>query len=77
MVELDEAAIPVTLGGVELVWLKNADGGGALAYPNHVDADGHVKIEHVFSDSFAHVNSDGTISRYGARIGTRDDLVHR
>jgi hypothetical protein len=77
MTEKDEASIPVRLGDVDLVWLKEADGSGALAYPEHVDDDGQVKWDHVFSDSFAHVQSDGTIRRYGATIGSRDDLVQR
>jgi hypothetical protein len=71
----DENSIPVTFKGENYIWLKNDDGSGALAYPQHVDQDGNVKMEHAFSDSFAHVMSDGAIMRYRTQIGTRDELV--
>jgi hypothetical protein len=69
------AAIHVTLFGRCLVWLKDAGSGGALALPEHVDEDGNLKLEHAFSDSFAHVGDDGKIRRYGEVIGSVSDLV--
>lgn len=71
---IDEGSIPVLLKGVSLIWLKNSDGTGALAYPEHVDGDGNVKREHAFSESYAHVCNDGCIRRYGAVIGSVGDL---
>ncbi len=71
----DEASIPVTFKGEKFVWLKGADGSGALAYPQHIDETGNVKPMFCMSDSYAHVMSDGAIMRYGSQIGTRDDLA--
>jgi len=70
----DENSIPVTFRGEPFVWLRNEDESGALAYPQHIDSDGHVKLMFVTSDSYAHVQSDGSIMRYGTQIGTRDEL---
>jgi hypothetical protein len=66
--------VHVRLNGRDLVWLKNLDGGGPLAYPEHVDADGNVKLEHVFSDSYAQVGVDGLIRRHHQVIGQVGDL---
>ncbi len=67
--------IPVRFKGDDYVWLKNDDGSGPLAYPSHLDADGHVNMtDAFFSDSFAHVFSGGVIMRYNQQIGTVDDL---
>jgi hypothetical protein len=74
-IECDEDMIPVTLAGIELVWVKNRDGTGALAYPHHVDlGTKDIKLEHVFSESYAHVFQDGTIWRLGSVIGSVGDL---
>lgn len=70
----DENSIPVTFKGEPFVWLRNEDESGALAYPQHIDADGNVKMMFCMSDSYAHVTSDGIILRYGAQIGMREDL---
>jgi hypothetical protein len=67
----------VTLNGLDLVWLKGEDGSGALAYPEHIDEDGDVRMEAVFKDSYAHVFEDGEIFRYNERIGSRHDLKMR
>jgi hypothetical protein len=75
VVETDQASIPVMLKGTRLIWLKDADGTGALAFPEHIDEEGCVKWEHVFSESFAHVCSDGAIRRFGAVIGNISDLA--
>ena len=73
--EIDEGSIRVIFRGQDLVWLKNRDGSGALAYPEHVDADGHVTFGHVLSESFAHVLPDGRIFRHHECIGTVDELA--
>jgi hypothetical protein len=72
-----DSVVYVTLNGVDLVWLRNEDGSGALAYPEHIDEGGHVTIEAVFEDSYAHVFRGGQIMRYNTRIGWRDDLKMR
>ena len=65
----------VRLNGRHLVWLKNPDGSGALAYPEHIDADGNVKLAHALtSDSYAQVGEDGLIRRYHQVIGQVGDL---
>ncbi len=71
---IDEGAIPVVFNGERYVWLKKSDGTGPLAYPDHVDEDGYVTIDHMMSDSFGHVMSDGKIWRYREIIGSVDDL---
>lgn len=67
-------AIKVRFNGVDLIWLKDEFGEGALAYPDHVDDTGNIAFQHVMSDSYAHVFSDGTIRRYGQTVGTVKDL---
>ena len=67
----------VVLDGRDLVWLRNEDGSGALAYPEHIDEDGEVRMEAVFKDSYAHVFPNGEIMRFNQRIGSRDDLQMR
>lgn len=69
--------IHVTLFGQHLVWLKNdISNEGPLAYPEHVDENGHVTIEAGLSGlSYAHVGNDGTIKRRHNVIGTVADLV--
>jgi len=64
--------VRVELDGEQLWWLQNDDGSGALAPLEHCDEDGNVVC---LGESYAHVFSDGNISRYGATIGHRDDLV--
>lgn len=48
--------------------------GHALAYPDHCDAEGHVRAESALSDSFAHVMPSGEIKRYLKVIGHVSDL---
>ena len=67
----------VVLDGRDLVWLKDEDGSGALAYPEHIDEAGDVRAEHVLSDSYAHVFPNGEIMRFNQRIGSRDDFQMR
>lgn len=71
---IDKGSIPVLLKELRLIWLKNPDGTGALAFPHHIDEDGHVMLEHCFSESYAHVCADGCIRRYGTVIGSVGDL---
>jgi len=66
--------IPVTFGGARYFWLKNPDGSGALAYPEHIDDTGDVKFEHMLSESYAYVFPDGKIIRQGIVIGSVNDL---
>ncbi len=68
-----EEAIPVRFRGVDLIWLKNADGSGPLAPLEHVDGAGNVRPEHCFSLSFGHVKH-GKIYRLGSIIGSVDEL---
>lgn len=69
-------AIYVELFGRRLVWRKAADSTeGALAPPEHIDEVGNLRLEHVFSLSFAHVGADGIIRRRRKAIGTVADLV--
>lgn len=63
--------VRVRLDGVELWWLKNGDGSGALAPLDHCNDAGEVEV---FADSYAYVTSDGRILRYHEEIGHRDDL---
>lgn len=72
-----EKNIPVIFEGEPFIWLRNEDGSGALAYPQHVDESGHIKRMFCFSESFAHVMADGAILSRGAEIGTRNDLVFK
>ena len=69
--------VRVELFGRRLVWLKKADGSGALAYPEHYDeATGELKLPAaLFAESYAHVFADGTIKRHDKVIGTIADLV--
>jgi hypothetical protein len=70
--------VRVELFGRRLVWLKDPDGSGALAYPEHLDESGELKPGHaLFSLSYAHVFADGTIRRLDKVIGTVADLVVR
>ena len=45
-----------------------------LAKLHHCNENGELLWEHVFSDSFAHLGSDGIIRRYHEEIGKREDL---
>lgn len=49
---------------------EKLEDGGPLAFPNQVDESGNLKLEHVFSESFAHLFSDGIIRKHGKEIGT-------
>lgn len=71
-----ERSIRVRLNGVDLWWLRNADGSGALAPADHCDDMGQINgIETaLFDDSYAHVMPDGTIWRYRREIGDVTDL---
>ena len=70
-----EENIRVRLNGIDLVWLKEDDDTGALAYPDHLDSNGNVTWEAALSlDSHAHVCEGGIIMRYGRQIGTMDNL---
>lgn len=69
--------IRVELNGQSLIWMKEESSpNGALAYPEHLGADGEIADLHtaLFADSYAHV-IDGTIWRCGSEIGTVEDLV--
>lgn len=67
--------IHVRFNGCDLIWLKDDDGSGPLAPPEHIDSDGHVHVRDALcSDSYAHIFSDGKILRYGSEIGSVDDL---
>jgi hypothetical protein len=55
--------------------LEMGDGSGALAYLEHCDENGEVTFDHAMDTSFAHLYPDGHISRYGVRIGAKEDLV--
>lgn len=69
-------AVRVRFMGEEYVWLRCKNNTGALAYPHHVDSDGHIRdaLTALCAYSFAHVYKDGYIRRYGAVIGTVADL---
>lgn len=70
--------VPVRLGDLDLLWIKDADGGGSLAPMSHVGPDGKLDFSKCFkSNSYAHVRSDGTIVRHGKEIGRRSDLSVR
>jgi hypothetical protein len=61
----------------EVYWLLSelAEGDGqAIAPPHHCGQDGEILPEYAFADSFAHLWPDGRITRYGQRIGMREDL---
>jgi len=75
LTDWEATAIRCNLHGTALVWLKETDGSGALAYPHHVEDDGQVNVEGLLNDSFGHVTIDGKIMRYREQIGTVDDLV--
>lgn len=65
----------VRLHGMELWWLKDADGGGALAPLEHCGVSGDITFKAaLFGDSYAHVMEDGRIMRYRKEIGHRNDL---
>lgn len=69
-----ERDIRVRFRGREFVWLREADGGGALAYPEHLDQRGELNpSDALFSDSFAHV-VDGVIWRHHEPIGVVAEL---
>jgi hypothetical protein len=71
-----DSDVRVELFGRRLVWLKNPDGSGPLAYPEHMDESGELKLAHAMvSLSYAHVFADGTIRRFNKVIGTVADLV--
>jgi hypothetical protein len=68
--------IPVRFHDRDLIWLKDDDGSGPLAPLEHIDDDGYVNVyDALYSDSYAHVFSDGSIRRYGEIVGRVDDLV--
>lgn len=53
------------------------DPNGPIAPLHHCDDDGNLDIRTAFSsDSYAHVQSDGTVVRYGTKIGEIKDLLH-
>lgn len=61
-----EENLHVKFNSLELIWLKNADGSGPLAWPDQIDEDSHVYLYHVYSD--------GNIRRLGKVIGSVGDL---
>lgn len=68
-------SVKVRFQGTEY-WLMCAPDGdyGPLAYIEHCDDEGEIKLESALSESFAHCYPDGRIIRYGRQIGTRNDL---
>ena len=73
---MSDRAIRVSFRGRDLVWLREPDGSGALAPPDHVDEAGNVTLAAGLGGlSWAHVAADGTIWRYNQPIGHRDELV--
>lgn len=72
---MTDDTIKVRLHGLTLFWLRCADGSGALAPPEHLNADGNVNVfDAFFSESYAHVFADGTIRKRGLVIGRVEDL---
>lgn len=75
--------VPVWLNGMPLWADRNAlleGGSGALAPEHHIKDGDIADRETAFflnGDSYAHVYPDGMISRYGATIGHRSDLLPR
>ncbi len=70
--------IPVMFRGRKYIWVMDGDGEtacGPLAPPDQCDDDNELRLEAaLFGDSYAHVYADGTIMRYGVKIGMRGDL---
>lgn len=69
------SAIKVRLGEQRLWWLKNDDGSGPLDLEigGNIGPDG--ELENPFGISYAHVHPNGEISRYGKKIGKREELL--
>jgi len=51
------------------------DLGHAVAPLAHCDEKGELFLDAVLEDSFAHVNLDGRIMRYGQQVGNVSDFV--
>ena len=66
------APVRVMFQGKPYVFLKEDDGTGALAYPEHCDAAGKVRT---IAESFAHVVPGGRIMRHRRQIGVVADLT--
>ena len=66
--------IKVKFRGRDLVWLRNPDGSGPLALPEHLRPDGSVLADALMSDSYAHVFPDGVVRRYLEEIATVEEL---
>uniref|UniRef100_A0A832MJE7 Uncharacterized protein n=1 Tax=Eiseniibacteriota bacterium TaxID=2212470 RepID=A0A832MJE7_UNCEI len=67
----------VLLNGKPLYFLEEPDGSGPLAPPEHM-FDGELRLDAALGalgPSYAHVMPDGSIMRFGSKIGTRKDLV--
>ena len=66
----------VTFNGVPYFLVNDSSGGAALAPQEHMTPDNQIKVEHIFSESFAHLKSNGEIIRYREKIRTVDDLIN-
>lgn len=71
---VSEGSFLVEFNGEKYWWIKDSSGSGPLAPLEHCDAEGHVVFEHMFSESFAHIYSNGIINRFGKQIGDVSDL---
>lgn len=63
----------VTYRGRALVLLRFEDGDGALAFPDQVRDDGHIKPECLLEPGFAHIDHDGQIWREKNVLSYLDD----
>lgn len=59
---MPDKVVKVSFKGQEYFWLKNLDNSGPIS------------LNHTLTASFAYVLKDGTIRRYGKKLGIVQDL---
>lgn len=67
--------IKIKINNESYWFLRGSDGGGAIAYMDHCDENGNLKVESACEESFAHVYPEGYISRFGKNIGNIKDFL--